>query len=114
MDLAAPAGRAVSEILATAGAAGGLLIVLDVSAVCTVLQQELVFSQAAPEGRGVGVRCRKRLVGGVCGGNHSVFPVPRMVVALVANPAPRLCTSPSSAPLTWRSPHSPRNCATTS
>src|SRR6185437_13969074 len=114
MDLAAAAGCAVHKTFAATGAAGRLLVILHMAAIGTVLQQQLAVLQAAPERRRVGVRCREWFAGGVFSRDHSVFLVPRMVVALVAKPAPRLCTSPSSALGTCRSPHSPRNWATTS
>ena len=114
MDLAAPACRTMAEIFAAALPAHRLLVVLHVAAIGAVLQQQHAVAQAAPEHGGIRVGCRQRLLHGVFGRDHSVFSVPRMVVALVAKPAPRLCTSPSSAPGTWRSPHRPRNCAMTS
>ena len=114
MYLAAPACRSMGKIFAAALPAHRLLVILHVAAIGAVLQQQHAVVQAAPEGGGIRVGRRHRLLHGVFGRDHSVFSVPRMVVALVAKPAPRLCTSPSSAPGTWRSPHWPRNCAMTS
>src|ERR1039458_9685753 len=93
MHLAAPACRAMCKTFAAADAAHGLLIILHVAAIAAVLQQQLSVAQAAPEGGGIRVGRGCRFLHGLFKRDHSVFSVPRMVVALVAKPASRLCTS---------------------
>ena len=71
-------------------AAETLLIKLHVAAIVAMLEQKPAIAQAVPQRGGIGVGGRQRFTGGVFERDHSVASVPRMVVALVAKPAPRL------------------------
>ncbi len=99
---------------ATALTADRLLVELHVATRKTVLEQYLAVLNTAPIDFRICIWRRLRLEVGVFWTDQSVDSVPKMVVAFVAKPAPKLCTRPSSAPMTWRSPQLPRSWFTTS